>query len=312
LIWGAVIVAAGRGTRFGRPKQLVELGGKPLVTWSVETFAAMPEIVDLVVVTEPEFLDVMERAVTPFGGTLRLQIVHGGPTRQDSVRLGIAALPDYCAGMLVHDGARPLVRAPEIRAGMRVVRPGTAALLAAPVIDTIKVVDANHAVTRTLDRAALWAAQTPQFAAARDLRRVHADAVRLGWPPATDDAALLERGGVTVTVVESSADNFKVTLPGDLARAQTILRERGPRPPAESEVLVVECYVHDGAVDPVLTELESRGATIDGIDRDLPSAVAIRAFLACEDLRGFGRRLHELAGEDALFTTHLSHWAASV
>ena len=78
MIWGAVIVAAGRGTRFGRPKQLVDLAGKPLVAWSVKTFAAMPEIVDLVVVTEVEFLDVMERAVTPFAGTLRLQVVHGG------------------------------------------------------------------------------------------------------------------------------------------------------------------------------------------------------------------------------------------
>ena len=139
---------------------------------------------------------------------------------------------------------------------------------------------------------------------------MHADAVRLNWPAATDDAALLERGGVTVTVVESPAENFKVTLPGDLARAQTILRERGPVTADESEVLIVECYVHDRAVDPVLTELESRGARIDGVDRDLPSAVAIRAYLAREELRGFGRRLHDLAGEDALFTTHLSHLAA--
>ncbi len=310
MIWGAVIVAAGRGTRFGRPKQLLELSGKPLVAWSVQTLAAMPEIVDLVVVTESEFIELMELAIGPFAGSLESRVVRGGATRQDSVRLGVAALPEHCAGILVHDGARPLVRAHEIRAGMRAVRPGSASLLAAPVIDTIKIVDADRRVTRTLDRSTLWAAQTPQFAAACDLRRVHADAERFGWPPATDDAALLERGGIAVTVIESSADNFKVTLPGDLARAEAILRERAPLPVDETEVLIVECYVPGGAVEAVLTELESRGARIDAIDRDLPAAVAIRAYVGREELRGFGRRLHALAGEDALFTTHLSHLAA--
>jgi 2-C-methyl-D-erythritol 4-phosphate cytidylyltransferase len=310
VIWGAVIVAAGRGTRFGRPKQLLELGGKPVVAWSVQTLAAMPEIVELVVVTEGEFIELMELAIAPFSGSLEPRIVHGGATRQDSVRLGVAALPDHCAGILVHDGARPLVRAHEIRAGMRAVRPGSASLLAAPVIDTIKVVDPDRRVTRTLDRSTLWAAQTPQFAAARDLRRVHADAERFAWPPATDDAALLERGGVIVTVVEASADNFKVTLPGDLARAEAVLRERGPFSVDETEILIVECYVPGGAVDAVLSELESRNAHIDAIDRDLPAAVAIRAYVGSDQLRGFGRRLHALAGEDAVFTTHLSHLAA--
>ncbi|MGD0476026.1 MAG: 2-C-methyl-D-erythritol 4-phosphate cytidylyltransferase [Candidatus Velthaea sp.] len=310
MIWGAVIVAAGRGTRFGRPKQLLELGGKPVVAWSVQTLAAMPEIVELVVVTEGEFIELMELAIAPFSGSLEPRIVHGGATRQDSVRLGVAALPDHCAGILVHDGARPLVRAHEIRAGMRAVRPGSASLLAAPVIDTIKVVDPDRRVTRTLDRSTLWAAQTPQFAAARDLRRVHADAERFAWPPATDDAALLERGGVIVTVVEASADNFKVTLPGDLARAEAVLRERGPFSVDETEILIVECYVPGGAVDAVLSELESRNAHIDAIDRDLPAAVAIRAYVGSDQLRGFGRRLHALAGEDAVFTTHLSHLAA--
>ena len=309
MIWGAVIVAAGRGTRFGRPKQLMELAGKPMVSWSVQTLAAMPEVVDVVVVTEPEFMELMEFAVRPYSRSLSVQLVHGGMTRQDSVRLGVAALPEHCAGVLVHDGARPLVREREIRAGMRVVRPGRAALLAAPVIDTIKVVNDVRQVTRTLDRATLWAAQTPQFAAARDMRAVHAAAVRLEWPPATDDAALLERGGIDVFIVEASAENFKVTLPGDLARAEAILREREPTASEEAQVLLVECFVHERAVDAVLTELESRSGRIDAIDRDLPSAIAIRAHVGREELRGFGRRLHALAGEDALFTTHLSQSA---
>jgi 2-C-methyl-D-erythritol 4-phosphate cytidylyltransferase len=312
MIWGAIIVAAGRGTRFGAPKQLLDLAGKPLVAWSVETLAAMPEIVELVVVTESEFIDRMVRAVAPAARVLTPHVVAGGATRQESVRLGLAALPAHCAGILVHDGARPLVRAHEIRAGMRVVRPGRGSLLAAPVIDTIKVVDGDRNVTRTLDRATLWAAQTPQFAAGRDLRRVHADALRLGWPDATDDAALLERGGVDVTVVPASAENFKVTLPGDLLRAETIVRARGLLPLADVDIMLVECYVPATAVDAVLTELESRAARIDGVDRDLPAAEAAQLFPSDVGPNGDGRRLHALAGEDALFTTHLSHTAAHV
>ncbi|MFN2459556.1 MAG: 2-C-methyl-D-erythritol 4-phosphate cytidylyltransferase [Candidatus Velthaea sp.] len=310
MIWGAVVVAAGRGTRFGRPKQLLELGGKPMVAWSIETFASMPEVVDLVVVTEPEFLAVMQSVVAPRAGALGVCIVPGGSTRQNSVRAGLEALPEHCAGVLVHDGARPLVRAYEVRAGMRVVRPGTASLLAARVVDTVKAADSANKVTRTLDRSTLWAAQTPQFAATRDLQRAHADAVRLGWPAATDDAALLERAGVDVLVVEASPENFKVTVPGDLVRAEAILRERAAQPTDQEEILVVECFVGERAVDGVLSELESRRARIDAIDRDLPAAVAIRAYLTPDELRGFGRRLHALAGEDAVFTSHLSHVAA--
>jgi hypothetical protein len=210
--------------------------------------------------------------------------------------------------VLVHDGARPLVRTSDVRNGMLPVRPGTASLLATPVPDTIKVTAADGKVTRTLDRSTLWAAQTPQFATARDLRRAHADAMRHGDPPATDDAALLERAGLDVVVVEGSPDNFKVTLPGDLARAEALLRERG-EDGAEEEILVVECFVDPRAVDHVLLELEARDARVDGFDRDLPGATVIRAYATRSALRGFGARLHALAGEDALFTTHLSHHA---
>ncbi len=310
MIWGAVIVAAGRGTRFGRPKQLVDLAGTPLVAWSVATFAAMPEIVELVVVTEADVLADMRAAIAPVEGGSGVRIVAGGATRQESVRLGMAAISDGCAGMFIHDGARPLVEAAHVRAGMRVVRPGRASVLAVPVIDTIKTVDAERRVTSTLARAHLWAAQTPQFAAARDLRRVHAEAWRKGWPAATDDAALLERGDVEVTVVEGSVDNFKVTVPGDLARAEAVLRERRVQPVDEERLLVVECFVPGAAVDAIIGELEARHARIDGIDRDLPAAVAVRAYVGSEELRGFGRRLHALAGEDALFTTHLSQVTA--
>ena len=309
MIWGAVIVAAGRGSRFGRPKQLIDLGGKPMLTWSVELFSAMPEISDIAIVTEFEDIEDVQRMALPLVRSASLSVIAGGVDRQASAANGIAALPEHCAGIFVHDGARPLVRSADVRAGMRAVKPGVAALLAAPVIDTIKIVDEHFKVTRTLDRATLWSAQTPQFATARDMRRAHADAVRYEWPRVTDDAALLERAGCDVLVVESSVDNIKVTHPGDLIRAEALAQQREPARIEDEDVFLVECFVDADAraVDAVLAELEARGARVDGVDRDLPNAVAIRAYAGSDALRGFGLKLHALAGEDALFTTHLSH-----
>ncbi len=278
-----------------------------MLAWSIETFSAMPEISDIAIVTEFEFIEDVQRMALPLARSVSLTVVAGGADRQASAANGVAALPDHCAGIFIHDGARPLVRAADVRAGMRAVRPGVAALLAAPVVDTIKVVDDSLKVTRTLDRGTLWAAQTPQFATAKDMRRAHADAVRYAWPRATDDAALLERAGADVIVVESSPDNMKVTHPSDLIRAEAIAQLREPTAVEDEDVFLIECFVDSGAVDDVLAELESRSARVDGVDRDLPGAVAIRAYAGTEGLRGFGLRLHALAGEDAMFTTHLSH-----
>ncbi len=227
--WGAVVVAAGRGTRFGRPKQLLPLAGLPLAAWSIRSFGQMPEIADVVVVTEPEWIEAMQGVVSQIESAARLQVARGGATRQQSVYNGLRALPERCEAVLVHDGARPLVRTEDVRAGMREVRDGRGAVLAVPVVDTIKVVDADTmTVISTLDRRTLWAAQTPQFALAHDLRRAHDEAVRDGID-ATDDTALLERIGIDVIAVPGSSENFKVTLPEDLARAETLLRERFSR-----------------------------------------------------------------------------------
>ena len=109
---------------------------------------------------------------------------------------------------------------------MREVRPGRGAVLAAPVVDTIKVVDPESmVVTQTLDRGTLWGAQTPQLAMANDLRRAHDDANKAGVEM-TDDTALLERIGIEVIAVPSSTENFKVTQPEDLIRAEALLRVR--------------------------------------------------------------------------------------
>lgn len=224
--WAAVIVAAGRGTRFGRPKQFLELAGLPMAGWSIRTFAGMREIDEIVVATESEWIDRMRELCTSLAPRRAVTVVAGGASRQASVFAGLRAVSTRCNAAFVHDGARPLVREDDVRAGMVEVRGRRSALLAAPVVDTIKVVDAvTRTVRETLDRSQLWAAQTPQFATRADLLRAHERALADGIE-ATDDAALLERIGVEVVVVPSTSENFKVTLPEDVARAEAFLRER--------------------------------------------------------------------------------------
>lgn len=229
MTWGCVIVAAGRGTRLGAPKQFIELAGLPMVGWSLRTFAGMDAIEEVVIVTEPMWLDRMRELARTIAGNRRCVVVEGGPTRQASVSNGLAALSRACDAVLIHDGARPLVAARDVLAGMREVRPGRGALLASPIVDTVKVVDeVTHRVKATLDRSELWGAQTPQFANRADLERAHETALRTGME-ATDDVALLEAIGVEVVVVPASAENFKITLPDDLARAEALLSFRNVR-----------------------------------------------------------------------------------
>ncbi len=231
--WAAVVVAAGLGTRLHGPKQLINLAGLPMVGWSIKLFAMMPEIEELVVVTEPESLESIRSLLTELAPESVARTVRGGAIRQQSVYEGLRAVSPEMQGVLVHDGARPLVSAADVRAGMCEIRAGRAALLATPVVDTIKTVDPQSLqVGTTLDRRTLWAAQTPQFALTSELRAAHERARREGVE-ATDDAALLERIGIEVVVVPSTSENFKVTHPADVARAQAILEARCHPEPVE-------------------------------------------------------------------------------
>jgi 2-C-methyl-D-erythritol 4-phosphate cytidylyltransferase len=191
-----------------------------MLQWSLRTFEAMSEIAEIIVVTERDWIDEV-RAVAP-----GWRVVRGASTRQGSVYEGLKIVTPRCRNVLVHDGARPLITAQLARSAMQHVREGHAALLAVPVVDTIKIVDPKMScVAQSLDRSVLWAAQTPQVATAEDLRRAHEAGIRDGID-ATDDAMLLERIGVAVHVVPGSPENFKVTLPDDLLRAQHVLEER--------------------------------------------------------------------------------------
>lgn len=199
-VW-AVVVAAGRGTRFGGAKVAEDLGGRRVLDWSLD--AARTAADGVVLVVPPE------RAGDPEPGAD--VVVAGGETRSDSVRAGLAAVPDEATVVVVHDAARPLAPAALFSAVVEAVRAGAdAAIPGVPVVDTVKQVR-DGVVVATVDRADLVAVQTPQAFAATALRAAHA-----GGGDATDDAALVERAGGRVVVVPGSPSNVKVTTPADL------------------------------------------------------------------------------------------------
>jgi 2-C-methyl-D-erythritol 4-phosphate cytidylyltransferase len=209
----ALLVAAGRGTRLGSngPKALVAVAGRPMLEWSLDALRAVEEI-EAIVVALPEGL------AAP-AGTVG---VPGGAERSHSVLAALRASEGD--PVVVHDAARPLVTPELVSACLDALGDADAAIAATPVTDTIKECEDGR-VVRTLDRARLWAVQTPQvFRRAALQRALDQDDEALG--AATDDAALVEALGGTVRIVAAPPDNLKVTTPLDLRVAELLLRER--------------------------------------------------------------------------------------
>lgn len=216
----AVVVAGGSGQRVGGAvrKQYLEVAGEPILLRAVRPFLVHPGIGSVVVVLPPE------DAANPPAWLVEtgVRVVPGGEERGDSVRNGLLATPDDAPVVLVHDGARPFVSAEVIGRVLEAAREG-AAIAAVPVSDTIKEVGPDGTVRSTPDRSRLRGAQTPQGFPRALLLDVHARAGAEGFR-ATDDAALCERFGVPVRVVEGAAENFKVTRPVDLVLAEALAR----------------------------------------------------------------------------------------
>lgn len=214
----AIIVAAGSGKRFGEVaglrKQYRELGGVPLVVWSVKAFLSHPKVAECILVVPHE--DVT--APPPFLERLPVRLVAGGAERHQSVRLGLEAIQTASRTVLIHDGARPLVSRSLIDRVIAAADQG-AAIPGTPVTDTLKEVAPDGRVLATPDRNRLRQVQTPQGFPTELLLRVHRDAHAAGIG-GTDDAALFEHFGLPVRVVEGDATNLKVTQPLDLELAE--------------------------------------------------------------------------------------------
>ena len=222
----AIVAAAGRGTRFGRgrAKQFVELGGVPVIVHTLRRFERSETVGETVVVLPADETAAFVALAGRYGLRKLARVVAGGATRGESIWRGLQAVRAATAGVVaVHDGVRPFVTPAEIDRVVRAAAETGAALLAAPATDTLKEVRGCR-VTRTLDRSAVWHAQTPQCFRFDLLRRAYESALAEGLD-ATDDSALVERLGVSVSVVEGSARNVKITRPEDLAVAEVLLGE---------------------------------------------------------------------------------------
>ncbi len=206
------------------PKQFLELGGKPLLVYSVSAFAQCDFIDQVVVAVSEDRLDLTRQIIAQHvTRSSKISFVVGGLRRQDSVRKGLDALDDTVDVVLVHDAARPLVSTDLIeRCYDEILRHG-AAIAAIPVKDTLKKGDDVHRVSRTIDRAALWQAQTPQGATKELLDKAYH---QNGDGGVTDESTLLEKAGVPVQLVVGEESNFKVTTKEDLILAESIITGR--------------------------------------------------------------------------------------
>jgi len=218
-------VAAGAGVRAGagEPKQFRPILGVPMLLRALRPFAAHPEVSQVVVALPVAFAERPPAWLAPLVGE-RLRIVPGGATRAESVRAGLAALSASLAIVLVHDAARPFVIRATIDAVIVRARTGVGAVAAVPMDDTVKEVEGEWRVVRTVGRDRLWRAQTPQGFPRAILEAAYA-AWKQGAPSPTDDAELAERAGFPVEVVAGSPHNLKVTTMDDWRLAEALARE---------------------------------------------------------------------------------------
>lgn len=225
-----IVVAAGSGTRLGHsePKAFVPLGDDTILGVALDAVFGMREIPHLVVVVPADRVDETRARYAPVAAAASapFAVVAGGATRQESVANGLAALPRPVDTVLVHDAARPLTPSivfDEVVAAVRSRRHGVVPAL--DVVDTIKRVGDHGRVLETVDRSELAAVQTPQGFPRHALVAAYTAATT----EFTDDAALVASAGLAVDVVPGDARSFKVTLPADLRRAESIIAERTPR-----------------------------------------------------------------------------------
>lgn len=226
----AIIPAAGSGTRMGfdYPKQFHLLDGIPILVRTVDAFLQNPEIRRCIVVVPVEWIDVSKDLLKQHGLNIsRVSVCAGGRRRQDSVRAGLALLEQTVDIVLVHDGARPLVDQKTITRCCQAARTSGAAIAAIPVKDTLKKATDAGQILSTIDRQGLWQAQTPQAVRRLLLQKAYDEA---GDADATDEASLLERAGIPVTIVEGSESNLKITRPEDLRLAELIVQRNTPPP----------------------------------------------------------------------------------
>lgn len=226
-VW-AVIAAAGGSRRMqGINKLYLPLGGRVVLARTVGLFEACAEITGIILaVAAGEIARCKEEIIGPWNLTKVAAVVPGGATRQDSVAAALAVLPPAAELVVVHDGARPFLRAGLLEQAILTARKAGAAVVAVPVKDTVKMVVLREGwpegVEQTLPRDRVWAAQSPQVFARELLTEAYTRARQDGFL-ATDDSSLVERLGHPVAIVPGDYTNIKITVPEDVYMAEALL-----------------------------------------------------------------------------------------
>jgi 2-C-methyl-D-erythritol 4-phosphate cytidylyltransferase len=221
----AIIVAAGSSQRMGFDKLFALLGDKPVVAHTLEAFEGAECVDEIILVGREDRLAELQELVRRADFKKVRHLVTGGVHRQDSVRNGLNQLAPDARYVAVHDAARPLVTAEQIGRVFEEARAHGAAALAEPVTDTLKRGDQNHFVCGGVDRAGLYAMQTPQIFS-RDLLIEAYDAVAAKKLSITDEVSAVEQLGAKVLLVPNDEFNLKITYPRDLLLAQSFLSRR--------------------------------------------------------------------------------------
>ena len=220
-----LIAAAGSGSRMGadRNKLLLKIAGKTILEWTLKAAFASQSIKWIGIVGQPKdkssIFSILQNSSESF------QWINGGSTRQESVQLGLSALPADAKSVLIHDGARCLVSPLVFDEISRIVLGGEAVIAASQVVDTIKKVNDKGEIIDTPPRSDLWCAQTPQGFPVEQLKHAHRQAIFNGWS-VTDDASLFERLGIPVKIYDAGPSNIKVTTPFDLVIAESMLSSK--------------------------------------------------------------------------------------
>lgn len=219
----AVIVAAGSSTRMGFDKLLAEIGGVPVIVRTIDAFQQAPSITEIVVVTKEDLVPEAARLCQQFQLSKVSKVIRGGENRTQSARMGTLEADRNAPLIAIHDGARPFVSVQVIEDAVAQAAKNGAAAPAIPVKDTIKVADGG-VVEQTLERAKLYAVQTPQIFDASLIRAALQKALDEGTE-LTDDCAAVERLGMKVVLTPGDDRNIKITTPVDLLLGESLAEE---------------------------------------------------------------------------------------
>ena len=229
--FAVILPAAGRSSRFGDPKHkkvYAELEGRAVWLRAAEPFLNRDDVAQTLVVVAPEDRELFERRFRPSVAFLNIQVIDGGAERSDSIARALEAVDPSCEFVAIHDAARPCLTAEQVDAVFDAARTHGAALLAAPVADTVKRVVDGKFTSETVPRHDLYLAQTPQVFRRELILRAYANRARLG-AAVTDDTQIVEALGHPCAVVESTLMNLKITTSADLRLAAAVLNSQ-PRP----------------------------------------------------------------------------------